>query len=413
MLETIEENTAPVPSAAAVLLESEERHRALFEEAPIAYHEIDSQGIVRRVNRVECGLLGIHHRDMLGRPIWEFVAADQREASRQAIAEKLSGEKALIPFTRDYLRRDGERLILEIHESLIRDTQGNITGIRSAMIDVTAQRRAEELSRRASAELIESNEEIKRFTYVVSHDLRAPLVNLKGFASELRIALNQIQRSVESALPHMNELERATLAAALDGDVPEALDFIETSASRMEHFIAALLKLSRLGRREYHPEPLDMDTLFRETLQTLAHEITTSNVQVHATPLPGIVADPTAIEQILDNLLHNAVIYRAPNRPAEIWVSAVEQEAETIFEVRDNGRGIRPEDMSKIFMPFRRGHNPDVPGEGLGLAYVQVQVRRHGGRIWCESEPGVGTTFRFTIPKQSQAELRNVMWCDA
>src|SRR5262249_33881014 len=103
------------------LLESEERFRQLFEEAPVACHEIDRDGVVRRLNRAECALLGFEYSDIIGKPIWNFVADDERIRSQEAVRKKLSGEQPLVPFTRDYLRRDGERLTVEIHEKLIRD----------------------------------------------------------------------------------------------------------------------------------------------------------------------------------------------------------------------------------------------------------------------------------------------------
>jgi signal transduction histidine kinase len=104
------------------------------------------------------------------------------------------------------------------------------------------------------------------------------------------------------------------------------------------------------------------------------------------------------MEQIVGNLLGNAVKYLDSERAAEIEITAERGEEETVFRIRDNGRGIAREDMDKVFAPFRRVGRQDVPGEGMGLPYVQALVRRHGGRIWCESELGVGTTFSFAIP---------------
>jgi signal transduction histidine kinase len=156
--------------------------------------------------------------------------------------------------------------------------------------------------------------------------------------------------------------------------------------------------LSRLGRSELNLVTVNMEALVRETLDTLAHHIEQRQVKVTAGSLPDVIADQTSMEQIIGNILNNAIIYLEPGRPGEIEVTGELGEGETIFRVRDNGRGIAPEDMDKIFAPFRRAGRQDVPGEGMGLAYVQTLVRRHGGRIWCESELGVGTTFTLTIP---------------
>ena len=249
-----------------------------------------------------------------------------------------------------------------------------------------------------TAELEQANEEIKQFAYIVSHDLRAPLVNLKGFSTELRFALDEIQSAMSTALPHLNEEQRQTLTFALEEDVPEALSFIDSSATRMDDFIGALLKLSRLGRRELQLEPVDMEALVQTTLDSLAHQIEKHQGKVTVGPLPEVVADRTSMEQIVGNILGNAVKYLDPYRPAEIEITAECDDGETIFRIRDNGRGIAEDDMPKVFAPFRRIGRQDVPGEGMGLPYVQALVRRHGGRLWCESELGAGTTFTFTIP---------------
>ncbi len=124
--------------------ESEERFRELFEDAPIAYHEIDQDGILRRVNRAECQLLGCQAHELLGRPVWEFVAPEFREISREAVCCKMTGQRALSPFECEYLRSDGTRLTLEIHEKLILGEHGSVTGIRSALLDVSERKRAEE-----------------------------------------------------------------------------------------------------------------------------------------------------------------------------------------------------------------------------------------------------------------------------
>jgi signal transduction histidine kinase len=165
----------------------------------------------------------------------------------------------------------------------------------------------------------------------------------------------------------------------------------------MNDLINAILKLSRLGRRELNFEAIDMRALIQTNLESLAHQLEQRQVTVEIGALPELVADRTSMEQIMGNILTNAVNYLVSGRPAKIEVWAEVQPKETRFYVRDNGRGITREDMGKVFELFRRAGKQDVPGEGMGLAYVRTLVRRHGGQIWCESEPNVGTTFTFTI----------------
>ena len=266
--------------------------------------------------------------------------------------------------------------------------------------EVRQRKRAEKRLQHYAAELERSNEEVKNFAYIVSHDLRIPLVNLKGYTSELRSALEVIGPTVDTALPHLTKEKQSAVAMALNKDVPEALEFISSSVSRMDSFINAVLQLSRLGRRELKPESIDMKALVQSSLETLSHQIQERGIKVTVGSLPQVVADRTAMEQIIDNVLGNAVKYLDPERPGQIEVTAETNNGEQLFHIQDNGCGIAQEEMHKVFTPFRRAGKQDTEGEGMGLAYVQTLVRRHGGRIWCESELGAGTTFTLTISQQ-------------
>jgi PAS domain S-box-containing protein len=265
--------------------------------------------------------------------------------------------------------------------------------------DITERVRAQEQLSRYAVELKRRNEEVRQLAYVISHDLRPPLGNIRGFAQELARAMEPIGSAIEAASPHLDEEQRSAAITALGTDVPEALEFIDYSLTRMDHLTGAVLQLARMGRRELRFERIDMNSLVEATLNTLAHQIEERQVEVRVGILPEVVADRTAMEQIMGNLLNNAVIYLDPARPAQIEVTGECNGDGSTFRVRDNGRGIAEKDMDKVFAPFRRAGEEDVPGEGMGLAYVQTLVRRHGGRIWCESEPRVGTTFFFTIER--------------
>jgi len=293
------------------------------------------------------------------------------------------------------IRADGESV--SILKTVASITLNGRKHILESFTDITDRKKTEEQLQRYSAELEWANEEVKNFAYIVSHDLRAPLVNLKGFAAELRSSLEVIDPAMNSVLSHLDEAQRQEVMLALQEDIPEALEFIESSATRMDHFISAVLKLSRVGRRELRPEPVDMNALVHEALQTVSHQLDKHHSKVTVEPLPDVFADRTSLEQIIGNILGNAVKYLDGDRPGEITITAERDGDETTFRIRDNGRGISEADMPKVFAPFRRAGKQDVPGKGMGLTYVQTLVRRHGGRIWCESEPGVGTTLSFTI----------------
>jgi signal transduction histidine kinase len=212
--------------------------------------------------------------------------------------------------------------------------------------------------------------------------------------------MQNVYPTLESALPHLGPSQQQAVTAALYENIPEALDFIDASTTRINELSNAVLRLSNLGRCQLRLEPVDMHALVQTTLQTLADQIEEHQGQVTVGPLPEVVADRGAIEQIVGHILDNAVKYAHPGRPLEIEITAEHNHTETFFHVRDNGRGIAEDDVEKVFAPFRRAGRTDVPGQGLGLSTAQTLVRRHGGRMWYESEPGVGATFSFSISDQ-------------
>lgn len=255
----------------------------------------------------------------------------------------------------------------------------------------------EMLVQERTAELAAVNEELRRFAYMVSHDLRAPLVNMSGFLAELKGALAVVQEVIEGVRPHLTHEQKRAIALSLHEDIPEALEFIGSSVRKMARLSNAVLALSQIGRRELSFEPIDTLLLVQEILDTLAFQINQKQVTVDIAPLPSIIADQVALEQIMSNLLTNALTYLQPDRPGHISVWAEESADKITFFVQDNGRGIPAGDQAKIFEPFYRSGKQDTPGEGMGLTYVQTLVRRHGGQISCESTPGQGTTFIFSV----------------
>jgi len=294
---------------------------------------------------------------------------------------------------------EGTKFHAEVSTSPVTDKDGSVVQVVHVQRDITDRKRSEELLQRSATELRAANEELKSFVYSVSHDLRAPLVNVKGFTAELERTLKEALELMEAFAHGLPEEKRETLNHLLRKDVPESVGFISTCIDRMDGLISAMLKLSRFGGRELKPEPIDMAALMRFLLETFAHQIEQKRVAVKIGELPVIVADKMAMEQIMGNLLDNALKYLAPERSGELAITAEQTDQETIFQVRDNGRGIARDDISKIFEVFRRVGRQNVPGEGMGLAYVKTLVHRQGGRIWCESEPGQGSTISFTIPR--------------
>lgn len=269
--------------------------------------------------------------------------------------------------------------------------------------EATLSKLAQELAK-SNHDLQTVNKELRSFAYITSHDLRAPLINLKGFANELHQSWQIIMPITRDGLPHLEATQQAAARQALEEDVPEALMFIDSAVTRMDGFITALLRLSRLGQRAMTFDRVNMNKVVQGTLQSLAHQIASKKVGVQVAILPDVVADYVSMQQIMGNLLVNAVNYLSADRQGKIEVLATETTEEFLFYVRDNGRGVAEKDMHRLFEPFRRIGKHNTPGEGMGLAYVQALVRRHNGRVWCESQVGAGSTFIFTVAKQLSQE---------
>jgi signal transduction histidine kinase len=271
-----------------------------------------------------------------------------------------------------------------------------------------------------TADLREANDEIQRFAYIVSHDLRSPLVNIMGFTSELEELRNDIFTRIaqlgRAAAPAAAIPEDATdgaepeLDAAdkqLSDDFSEALGFIKSSIAKMDRLIGAILNLTREGRREFSPERIDMNELIENIRTTVAHQAVEANAQIRVRALPDIVGDRLALEQVFSNLIDNALKYLKPGTPGDIEIRARTKLGFAIFDVIDNGRGIDARDHQRIFDLFRRAGTQDKPGQGIGLAHVRALVRRLGGTMSVASELNQGSTFTVTLPVNWNASVRN------
>jgi signal transduction histidine kinase len=270
-----------------------------------------------------------------------------------------------------------------------------------------------------TADLREANNEIQRFAYIVSHDLRSPLVNIMGFTSELEELRNDIFRRIAtlgraattvSPPPVVGSESEPLLEGEdrqLSQDFAEALGFIKSSIAKMDRLITAILNLTREGRREFEPVRIDTRELIEAIVTTVAHQAAEAEAQIRIETLPDIVSDRLALEQIFSNLIDNALKYLKPGVAGDISVRGRTKLGFAIFEITDNGRGIDPKDHQRIFDLFRRAGTQDKPGQGIGLAHVRALVRRLGGTMSVQSELNTGSTFTITLPINWTATNRN------
>lgn len=268
----------------------------------------------------------------------------------------------------------------------------------------------EERVNERTEDLIQANREIQRYAYIVSHDLRAPLVNIMGFTSELDASLKSISAYVlaDEARPSEDEVREARLA--VEEDLPEAIGFIRSSTKKMDALINAILKISRDGRRELKPERIDLGEMLETTAASVHHQVSDSGgeVSISVGAARGLLTDRFSMEQIFGNLFDNAVKYKHPERPLNLSVKAFPMGRSAVrIEVADNGRGIAPEDHERVFELFRRAGVQDKPGEGIGLAHVRSLVRNLGGEITVTSTLGGGSTFVIRLPMDLSQYVRS------
>jgi len=305
-----------------------------------------------------------------------------------------------------HTRRDASVITVASTWTLRCDDANQVASVLELNHDITARKRAdaELLGAQRSLErhvaelaaankgLAEKNEEVEAFVYIVSHDLRTPLVNLQGFCKELELSCEELRERLSSSIPD----PRAQ--TILNDDIPGALRYVGASSTKFHRLINALLELSRYGRQEYRSEELSLAELVQSSLDLLQLSIATRGIQVCVGPLPAVRGDPTALGQVFANLIGNAIKYLQPGRPGQIEVGAEPRNGFVHCWVRDNGAGLPASAKARLFQVFQRFHPALAEGEGMGLAIVRRVVERHGGKIWAEGEEGVGTTFHFTLP---------------
>lgn len=430
---------------------SREHFRALFENSPAALWEVDGGALKTYLDTLEesgitdprayftahpeqalASVNRLHVLEANHATVALYEAEDKKQIlaglaavlsgeSYRAVVEILSGlAQGQRQLQTEAVHRtfSGRRIEVELKLLVAPGSEKDFSRLLLAATDITERKQAERALREAqatlerrveerTAALAATHEELKSLLYIVSHDLRAPLINVKGFSGELRASVRQLQTVLEPYLDRIPPSDRSVLGQALESDLPEAVDFIDSAINRINHFMNTLLRLSQEGKRELHMERVDPRALVEEIVFGLTYQREQRNATVSIGQLPWLIADRTSLEQIFSNLLSNAVLYLDPSRPGRVEVRGRREADFVVFEIEDNGRGIGEEELATIFAPFQRGRHPEVEGEGMGLAYVQALVRRHGGRLWCRSKVGSGSLFSFTLSSRlREADLR-------
>lgn len=368
--------------AADALKEKEAALRAILDNFPFLIWLKDTEGRFVAVNAAFAEACGRGAPDRV-------VGATDFDVWPPHLAAAYTADDRKVLFERDRkvteepVEIGGAMRWFETYKTAVVDCTGTLLGTAGFTRDVTERVAGAEALRRTSADLARSNAELEQFAYVVSHDLRQPLRSVASF-------LTLLERHLDGAL---------------DEDACEFLDFARSGAQRMDRLIVDLLEYSRIGRKVRPMEPVALGDVTDEAMLNLGAALAESQAQVTVdTPLPTVTADRVELVRLLQNLIGNAIKYRAAGRPATVRVTAAEEAESWRISVADNGIGIAPEHQERIFGIFQRLHGRDeYEGTGIGLAVCRKIAEHHRGRIWVESEPDRGSTFHVTLPHTGAA----------
>lgn len=398
-----------------LLRDSEEKYRLLFENSPESIALVGLDGQIMDCNAATWRLRGEAKEKVLGQSFIEVMALPIKDLERYtALFDRLMRGESVEPIVLEVpgpqqelrwlesfpvlLRQDDEvsaiqvisrditeRKLAEDELSRYQNNLEQVVAERTAALEVLngelqreiAERKlAQEIMVHQTQQLARSNAELEQFAYVASHDLREPLRKIKSYT----------------------ELLAKRYEGRLDEKADKYIYYIVDGAARMQQLIADLLLYSRAGRAELVWEEVDVTAVLQKALSDLELAIRESEATITWDELPTLSIDVPQITRLLQNLVGNALKFHA-DAPPQVHVSAQQQGEEWLFTVSDNGIGIEPSYLERIFLIFQRLHTRgDYPGTGIGLAVCQKIVENHNGRIWATSEPDQGTTFHFTLP---------------
>jgi len=378
------------------VLKAEALQSAIFNSANFSCIATDAKGVIQIFNVGAQRMLGYAAGDVINK-ITPADISDPKELIARAKALSLEFHTSITPgfealvfkasrgiediYELTKIRKDGSRFPAVVSVTALRDTQNAIIGYLLIGTDNTARRQAEFARiERSNQDLAALNEELKAFSYSVSHDLRGPLRSMDGFSLVL--------------------LE--DYGDKLDEEGKDALERIRAASQRMGYIIDDLLRLFQVTRAELNVTRVDLSAIAREITDALDREPCGRSVEWVIESGLSVWADPALIRIAMQNLLQNAWKFTGNTARPVIRVGALERDAKTVYFVADNGVGFDMAHAHNLFGAFQRLHHVgDFPGTGIGLAIVQRIIRRHDGKIWAEAKEGEGAAFFFSV-KESE-----------
>ena len=360
---------------------SEEYFRLVTENSLDIITILEKDGIIRYESPSVERVLGFQRDKLVGRNVFEFVHPDDKERAMNVFSRAIENPGVSLSLEVRFLHKDGSWRVLEVIGKNLLDNPA-VAGIVVNSRDITGRKLVEEDLVQLADELKRSNTDLQQFAYAASHDLQEPLRVIAGFVKLLgKRYKDRLDSKAEEFIAH-----------TVDG------------VKRMEILIKDLLAYSQIGTKGRAFRPTDCTAAVDNAVANLQAVIEENDAEVIYDRLPTIMADSTQLSRLFQNLISNAIKFRRGKKP-KVHIDVESKEDEWIFSVRDNGIGIEPKDVERIFVIFQRLHTREqYSGTGIGLAVCKRIVERHGGRLWVESQPGKGSTFYFSIPNTEETD---------
>lgn len=360
------------------LIESQKQYRLVAENSfdLICIH--DARAKLEFVSPSIKRLLGYEHDELIGRYPIELMHPEDAPIIKGLDFRPGPSPKIFRPIQFRLRSKTGEYIWFETIFTMMEGTDGVSNVVLSQSRDIRRSKRYQQQLEERTRELERSNADLETFAFVSSHDMQEPL----------RMISNYMQ------------LLKKRYGDKLDEQANEYMDFANRGAVTLQQLIRDLLAYSRITRTEIKQDTIDGNQLFKEVLRNIEMEVKEKNAIVTGTNLASVLSDRNLLLLVFQNLILNGIKYNKAAVP-EIKVSSEVNEKEVVFCFTDNGIGIKPEHQQRIFEPFHRLHTKyEYPGTGLGLSICKKIIERLGGRLWLHSEPGVGSSFYFSLPIQ-------------
>jgi len=355
--------------AAAELRAASLEIQDLYENAPCGYHSLNADGVFVEINHTMLSWLKYRKEEVIGKLSFLDVVAPVSQHGASEIFPALKTQGSVSNVETMFVRSDGTTFPALLNSTAVRDSRGQFVKSRSTVFDITERKVAEE-------KFFQLNQEMESFTYSVSHDLRAPLRSIDGYAKILE----------------------EDYGNCLDAEGNRLVEVITNNARRMGKLIDGLLDFSRIGRREMIRTKCDMNSMVQSVIYELVKE-NSSFIKTH--PLLPCVADSTMLRQVWTNILSNAIKFSA-TVASLVEIGSYTEGHYHIYYVKDNGVGFDMQYVHKLFGVFQRLHKADdFDGTGVGLAIAHRIIAKHDGKMWAEAKVNGGATFFFSIPVTS------------